>query len=58
MRWTWSRAHIERRIDRYHRLAAAATFPELRRHYIAMARRYWAIWSAATEWRTPIQPAT
>jgi hypothetical protein len=37
MRWKWSREHIERRIDRYHRLAAAATFPELRQHYIAMA---------------------
>ena len=48
MRWKWSREHIERRIDRYHRLAAAASFPELRQHYIAMARRYWAMWLAAT----------
>jgi hypothetical protein len=48
MRWTWSRAHIERRIDRYHRLAAAATFPAQRQHYIAKARRYWALWSAVT----------
>jgi hypothetical protein len=47
MRWKWSRQHIERRIDRYHRLAAAAAFPELRQHYIAMARRYWDMWSTA-----------
>jgi hypothetical protein len=47
MRWKWSREHIERRIDRYHRLAAAATFPELRQHYIVMARRYWAMWLEA-----------
>jgi hypothetical protein len=46
-RWSWSREHIERRIDRYHRMAAAAAFPELRQHYIAMARRYWAMWAAA-----------
>jgi len=29
-------------------MAAAATFPELRQHYLAMARRYWEMWSVAT----------
>ena len=48
MRWEWSLEHVERRIDRYHRLAAAAPFPELREHYVAMARRYREMWSAAT----------
>ncbi len=47
MRWKWSLEHIERRINRYHRLAAATKIPELQRHYIAMARRYWNLWTVA-----------
>jgi hypothetical protein len=43
----WSLEHVERRIDRYYRLAAAARIPELRQHYIAMARRYRLLWSSA-----------
>jgi hypothetical protein len=47
MRWKWSLEHVERRIDRYYRLAAAARIPELRQHYIAMARRYRLLWTTA-----------
>lgn len=46
MQWRWSLEHVERRIDRYHRLAAAAKIPELRQHYVAMARRYRLLWTA------------
>lgn len=47
MRWKRSLEHIERRIDRYHRMAAAAKLPELRQHYIALARRYRIVWASA-----------
>lgn len=48
MRWKRSREHIERRVDRYHRLAAAAKLPEIRQHYIALAQSYRMLWAAAT----------
>jgi RPA family protein len=47
MRWKWSLDHVERRINRYYRLAAASKIPELRQHYIAMARRYRSLWRTA-----------
>lgn len=47
MRWKWSLDHVERRINRYYRLAAASKIPELRQHYITMARRYRSLWRTA-----------
>lgn len=46
MRNGWSRKHLERRVDRYHKLAAGAKLPEVRRRYVRLARRYRLIWRA------------
>jgi hypothetical protein len=37
---TWSREHLERRVDRYYLLAAATKLPNLRRRYLRFARFY------------------
>ncbi|MCE7795981.1 hypothetical protein LWE61_05325 [Sphingobium sufflavum] len=36
----WSCEHLERRIERYYRLAAATKLPEIRQFYIDRARHY------------------
>jgi len=40
MAMTWSREHLERRVDRYYLLAAATKMPNLRRRYLRFARLY------------------
>lgn len=47
MRNGWSREHLERRVDRYHRLAAATKRPEMRQRYVLLALRYRLFWDAA-----------
>jgi hypothetical protein len=45
MRWKRSLEHLERRVDRYYRLAAAAKLPDIRERYIELARRYRLLWA-------------
>lgn len=56
MRWKRSLEHLERRIDRYYRLAAAAQLPDIRQRYIELARRYRLLWAEAFALRG-LQPA-